>query len=186
MTQLTYCNIVRRPTGQHNLTCITRKQTLRSLSLSYQKKDGKFSGQQHKKQIVKDSHSAPYVNFERCPSCSSLSCTSYVVFCLYFNCLSTQVYMLYITHFVWVLYRQVILGGLKEYHSLKNEARVASDLPPLTEDTHEVCKHMRAASPPASAADLIEQQQMPNRGPKRTRRVSDSHEALLNGTKIRI
>ena len=55
---------------------------------------------------------------------------------------------------------------------MKNEARIVAELPPLTEDTHEVCKHMRAASPPASAADLIEQQ-MPNRRNTRTRRVSD-------------
>ena len=54
---------------------------------------------------------------------------------------------------------------------MKNEARIVAELPPLTEDTHEVCKHMRAASPPASAADLIEQQ-MPNRRNTRTRRVS--------------
>ena len=64
----------------------------------------------------------------------------------------------------------MILGGLKDYHGLKNEARVAAGLAPLAEDTHEVCKHMRAASPPASAADLIEQQ-MPNRRNTRARRV---------------
>ena len=36
-------------------------------------------------------------------------------------------------------------------------------LPPLPEDPGEVCRQMRASSPPASAADLIEQQ-IPRRG----------------------
>ena len=61
------------------------------------------------------------------------------------------------------------MGGLTDYHMMKNDARIVANLPPLTEDTHEVCKHMRAASPPASAADLIEQQ-MPNRRNARTRK----------------
>ncbi|KAI0208952.1 Striatin-interacting protein 1 [Lamellibrachia satsuma] len=57
----------------------------------------------------------------------------------------------------------LILGSLENFHVMKNEHRRTMDLPPLTEDTHEVCKHMRASSPPASAADLIEAQQLPRR-----------------------
>ena len=69
-------------------------------------------------------------------------------------------FYLFISHSI---YPQTTLGGLNDFHGKKNAARVAADLPPLTEDPHEVCKHMRAASPPASAADLIEQQQQPSR-----------------------
>ena len=50
------------------------------------------------------------------------------------------------------------LGGLSQFHALKNEQRRASGLPPLTEDTHEVCRNMRASSPPIAAVDLIEAQ----------------------------
>lgn len=47
-------------------------------------------------------------------------------------------------------------------------------LPVLPEDTYEVCKNMRASSPPASATDLIEQQ-MPRRyGGARGKRVGGS------------
>ncbi|KAK2147060.1 hypothetical protein LSH36_572g01086 [Paralvinella palmiformis] len=60
------------------------------------------------------------------------------------------------------------LGGLRNFHTLKNEARAQCDLQPLTEDTHEVCKQMRACSPPASAVDLIDQQQYSMRRPMRT------------------
>ncbi|KAL3853320.1 hypothetical protein ACJMK2_016869 [Sinanodonta woodiana] len=52
----------------------------------------------------------------------------------------------------------VSLGGLHEQQDKKNKVRQESNLPPLLEDTYEVCRHMRASSPPASAADLIEQQ----------------------------
>lgn len=57
----------------------------------------------------------------------------------------------------------VILGGLESVFDLKNHCRVKAGLPPITEDTHEVCKQMRASSPPASAADLIEQHQQGRR-----------------------
>ncbi|XP_046580531.1 striatin-interacting protein 1 homolog isoform X1 [Haliotis rubra] len=59
----------------------------------------------------------------------------------------------------------VSLGGLKELQDIKNQVRQENGLPPLPEDTYEVCKNMRASSPPASAADLIEQQ-VPRRGPR--------------------
>lgn len=63
------------------------------------------------------------------------------------------------------------LGGLNEIHSRKNERRVESGLPLMTEDTHEICKHMRASSPPASAADLIEQHQQIRRAFRSTKKV---------------
>lgn len=64
------------------------------------------------------------------------------------------------------------LGGLNEIHSRKNERRVECGLPLMTEDTHEICKHMRASSPPASAADLIEQHQQIRRAFRSTKKVS--------------
>ena len=54
---------------------------------------------------------------------------------------------------------------------MKNEKRGAMSLPPLTENTHEVCRHMRASSPPASAADLIEAQQQPRRNGRGIKKV---------------
>lgn len=55
------------------------------------------------------------------------------------------------------------MGGLDKQQELKNQYREQAGLPPLPEDPGEVCRHMRASSPPASAADLIEQQ-IPHRG----------------------
>ena len=66
---------------------------------------------------------------------------------------------------------QLILCSLEDFHVMKNKKREAMDLPPLTEDTHEVCKHMRASSPPASAADLIEAQQQPRRNTRGSKKV---------------
>lgn len=42
---------------------------------------------------------------------------------------------------------------------MKAEKRTLLGLPPLPEDSIKVIRNMRAASPPASASDLIEQQQ---------------------------
>lgn len=42
---------------------------------------------------------------------------------------------------------------------MKAEKRALLGLPPLPEDSIKVIRNMRAASPPASASDLIEQQQ---------------------------
>ncbi|GIY46782.1 striatin-interacting protein 1 homolog [Caerostris darwini] len=53
----------------------------------------------------------------------------------------------------------VSLGGTDELRKLKAKYRDEADLPPVPDDTIEVTKTMRAASPPASAADLIESQQ---------------------------
>lgn len=54
---------------------------------------------------------------------------------------------------------QCTLGGFEELQSMKAEKREMLGLPPLPEDSIQVIRNMRAASPPASASDLIEQQQ---------------------------
>lgn len=51
------------------------------------------------------------------------------------------------------------LGGTEELRNLKSLYRSEANLPPVPDETIEVTKTMRAASPPASAADLIEAQQ---------------------------
>ena len=72
---------------------------------------------------------------------------------------------------IYALY-QTSLGGLRELQEQKNTVRKQHNLPPLPEDTYEVCRTMRPASPPASAADLIEQQ-APRRGARGGKRVSE-------------
>nr|XP_048682481.1 striatin-interacting protein 1 isoform X3 [Caretta caretta] len=62
------------------------------------------------------------------------------------------------------------LGGFEELQAMKAEKREILGLPSLPEDSIKVIRNMRAASPPASASDLIEQQQ------KRGRR---EHKALI-------
>ncbi|XP_005112474.1 striatin-interacting protein 1 isoform X2 [Aplysia californica] len=73
------------------------------------------------------------------------------------------------------------LGGLKGLEAKKNEVREEHGLPPLSEDIYSVCETMRPASPPASAADLIEHQ-VPRRGMRAGKRSSldDSFEASLS------
>ncbi|XP_018412749.1 PREDICTED: striatin-interacting protein 1 [Nanorana parkeri] len=62
------------------------------------------------------------------------------------------------------------LGGFEELQGTKAEKRKTLGLPPLPEDSIKVIRNMRAASPPASASDLIEQQQ---------RRGRREHKALI-------
>lgn len=64
----------------------------------------------------------------------------------------------------------ISLGGLKDLQDKKNEVRLSHGLSPLPEDTYEVCKNMRASSPPASAVDLIEQQ-LPRRAFRGGKRI---------------
>lgn len=52
----------------------------------------------------------------------------------------------------------VYLGGSKELKERKSLLRERNGLPPLTEDTIEIIKGMRASSPPPSAADMLENQ----------------------------
>lgn len=54
---------------------------------------------------------------------------------------------------------QFTLGGFEQLQSIKVGKREELGLPPLPEDSIRVIRSMRAASPPASASDLIEQQQ---------------------------
>ncbi|TSK13222.1 Striatin-interacting protein 1 [Bagarius yarrelli] len=61
------------------------------------------------------------------------------------------------------------LGGFEELQEMKVKAREKLSLPPLPEDSIKVVRSMRAASPPATAMELIEQQQQQKRG-RRSRR----------------
>ena len=54
---------------------------------------------------------------------------------------------------------QFTLGGFEQLQGIKVRKRQELGLPPLPEDSIRVIRSMRAASPPASASDLIEQQQ---------------------------
>ncbi|XP_042563860.1 striatin-interacting protein 1 homolog isoform X1 [Clupea harengus] len=62
------------------------------------------------------------------------------------------------------------LGGFEQLLNIKVQKRGDLGLPPLPEDSIRVVRSMRAASPPASTSDLLEQQQ------KRARR---EHKALI-------
>lgn len=68
---------------------------------------------------------------------------------------------------------QFTLGGFERLQSIKVRKREELGLPPLPEDSIRVIRSMRAASPPASASDLIEQQQ------KRARR---EHKVVIAAT----
>lgn len=63
------------------------------------------------------------------------------------------------------------LGGLHELERRKNDVRESHGLPRLAEDMYTVCETMRPASPPASAADLIEHQ-VPRRSLRAGKRSS--------------
>ncbi|CAG4992534.1 unnamed protein product [Parnassius apollo] len=52
----------------------------------------------------------------------------------------------------------VYLGGSKQLKERKAKLREKYGLPPITEDTLEIIKGMRASSPPPSAADMLENQ----------------------------
>lgn len=71
---------------------------------------------------------------------------------------------------VSILIFQFTLGGFEELQEMKVRGRKRLNLPPLPEDSIKVVRAMRAASPPASAMELIEQQQQQKRG-RRSRRV---------------
>lgn len=59
------------------------------------------------------------------------------------------------------------LGGMQQLSIMKNAYREKYGLQPCEEDTLSVARTMRASSPPASAADLIEQQNNQKRRPFR-------------------
>ncbi|TMW48153.1 hypothetical protein DOY81_006765 [Sarcophaga bullata] len=52
------------------------------------------------------------------------------------------------------------LGGMEVLKNLKNEYRIKAGLEPISEDTLEVTKCMRASSPPATAADYLDNQNL--------------------------
>ncbi|XP_059489692.1 striatin-interacting protein 1 [Neocloeon triangulifer] len=52
----------------------------------------------------------------------------------------------------------ITLGGMGKLRELKIKYRDEADLGPTKEDTLEIAKHMRASSPPTSAADILEAQ----------------------------
>lgn len=66
---------------------------------------------------------------------------------------------------------QFTLGGFEELQEMKVRGRENLKLPPLPEDSIKVVRAMRAASPPASAMELIEQQQQQQKRGRRSRRV---------------
>uniref|UniRef100_A0A672PM86 Striatin-interacting protein 1 homolog n=1 Tax=Sinocyclocheilus grahami TaxID=75366 RepID=A0A672PM86_SINGR len=69
------------------------------------------------------------------------------------------------------------LGGFEELQEMKVRMRELLSLPPLPEDSIKVVRNMRAASPPASAMELIEQQQQQKRG-RRSRRPLVKQDSL--------
>uniref|UniRef100_A0A8B9LUF3 Striatin interacting protein 2 n=1 Tax=Astyanax mexicanus TaxID=7994 RepID=A0A8B9LUF3_ASTMX len=69
------------------------------------------------------------------------------------------------------------LGGFEELQQMKVRGREKLKLPPLPEDSIKVVRSMRAASPPASAMELIEQQQQQKRG-RRSRRPLVKQDSL--------
>ena len=48
------------------------------------------------------------------------------------------------------------MGSLKEHFQTKNELRKAAGLPEWPEDNVEVCKTIRAASPPATGMEFMD------------------------------
>lgn len=75
---------------------------------------------------------------------------------------------------------QCTLGGFEELQSMKAEKREILGLPPLPEDSIKVIRNMRAASPPASASDLIEQQQKRGRREHKVRPVQGAGDGDIN------
>ncbi|XP_064200917.1 striatin-interacting protein 1 homolog isoform X2 [Anguilla rostrata] len=69
------------------------------------------------------------------------------------------------------------LGGFEDLQEMKVRGRERLSLPPLPEDSIKVVRSMRAASPPASAMELIEQQQQQKRG-RRSRRPLVKQDSL--------
>lgn len=74
-------------------------------------------------------------------------------------------------NFLNICAHQLTLGGFEELQEMKVRGRERLNLPALPEDSIKVVRAMRAASPPASAMELIEQQQQQKRG-RRSRRVN--------------
>lgn len=67
---------------------------------------------------------------------------------------------------------------------MKAEKRTLLGLPPLPEDSIKVIRNMRAASPPASASDLIEQQQKRGRREHKVRHLRVHTQGVGSGHMI--
>lgn len=65
----------------------------------------------------------------------------------------------------------VSLGGMDVLKELKRQKRAAHGLPPQDEDTMDIARTMRASSPPVSATDLLDTQNI-KRNNRPFRRVS--------------
>ncbi|XP_059613606.1 striatin-interacting protein 1 homolog isoform X1 [Phlebotomus argentipes] len=79
----------------------------------------------------------------------------------------------------------VSLGGMETLKKLKNEYRAKADLPPMTDDTLEVGKSMRASSPPALASDMIDNQNPKRNRPFRRVRTNDMlQESLMKQSSL--
>lgn len=70
------------------------------------------------------------------------------------------------------------LGGIETLKKLKNQYRVRAGLNPTKEDTLEVTKCMRASSPPATATDILDNQN-PKRNAFRRVRTNDIFQESL-------
>lgn len=65
---------------------------------------------------------------------------------------------------------QFTLGGFEALQAMKVRRREELGLPPLPEDSIQVVRGMRAASPPTCAIELVEQQPQQPQQPKRSHR----------------
>ncbi|XP_058841807.1 striatin-interacting proteins 2-like [Acipenser ruthenus] len=70
------------------------------------------------------------------------------------------------------------LGGFEDLQDMKVKTREALCLPPLSENSIKVVRSMRAASPPASAMELMEQQQQQQRRGRSSRKPLVKQDSL--------
>jgi len=59
-------------------------------------------------------------------------------------------------YYIAALPSQVSMGSLKELHQTKNEMRRAAGLPEWPEDNVEVCRNIRASTPPAAGMEFMD------------------------------
>uniref|UniRef100_A0A7G3AY58 Uncharacterized protein n=1 Tax=Lutzomyia longipalpis TaxID=7200 RepID=A0A7G3AY58_LUTLO len=79
----------------------------------------------------------------------------------------------------------VSLGGMETLKKAKNEYRRKAGLPPMTDDTLEVGKTMRASTPPALASDMIDNQNPKRNRPFRRVRTNDMlQESLMKQSSL--
>lgn len=100
--------------------------------------------------------------------------------------------LLFLSSAPFLFIPQFTLGGFEHLQVLKIQKRAELGLPPLTEDSIQVVKSMRAASPPSYTLDLGESQLAPppsklrgRRGSRRVRTQADSGVLILVGQKLR-